>query len=137
VDADGCEPRVRGILDTGVDTIRGEGLADVVVGAEVVVDVSNAPVWDDDAVMEFFTTSSRNLLTAERDAGVGHHVAVSIVGSDRLPDSGYPRAEVAQEAAIVAGSIPYTILRGTQFFEFLPQTSRRAARATACGCRPG
>jgi uncharacterized protein YbjT (DUF2867 family) len=105
---------------TGVDTITGEGLADVVVGADVVVDVSNAPVWDD-AVMEFFTTSSRNLLAAERDAGVGHHVAVSIVGADRLPDSGYLRAKVAQEAEIEAGSIPYTILRATQFFEFLRQ----------------
>src|SRR5438045_211610 len=76
---------------TGVDTITGEGLADVVVGADVVVDVSNAPVWDDDAVMKFFTTSSRNLLAVERDAGVGHHVAVSIVGADRLPDIGFLR----------------------------------------------
>src|SRR5436190_17625005 len=106
---------------TGVDTITGEGLADVMMGADVVVDVSNAPVWDDDAVMKFFTTSSRNLLAAERDAGVGHHVAVSIVGSDRLPDSGYLRAKVAQEAEIEAGAIPYTILRATQFFEFLSQ----------------
>ena len=106
---------------TGVDTITGEGLADAVVGADVVVDVSNAPVWDDDAVMKFFTTSSRNLLAAERDAGVGHHVAVSIVGADRLPDSGYLRAKVAQEAEVEAGSIPYTILRATQFFEFLRQ----------------
>jgi uncharacterized protein YbjT (DUF2867 family) len=106
---------------TGVDTITGEGLAEVVVGADVVVDVSNAPVWDDHAVMEFFTTSSRNQLAAERDAGVGHHVAVSIVGADRLPDSGYLRAKVAQEAEIEAGSIPYTILRATQFFEFLSQ----------------
>jgi uncharacterized protein YbjT (DUF2867 family) len=106
---------------TGVDTITGEGLAEVTAGADVVVDVSNAPVWDDDAVMEFFTTSSRNLLAAERDAGVGHHVAVSIVGADRLPDSGYLRAKVAQEAEIEAGSIPYTILRATQFFEFLGQ----------------
>ena len=106
---------------TGVDAITGEGLAGVMVGADVVVDVSNAPVWDDDAVMEFFTTSSRNLLAAERDAGVGHHLAVSIVGADRLPDSGYLRAKVAQEAEIEAGSIPYTILRATQFFEFLSQ----------------
>jgi uncharacterized protein YbjT (DUF2867 family) len=106
---------------TGVDSITGEGLAEVMVGADVVVDVSNAPIWDDDAVMEFFTTSSRNLLAAERDAGVGHHVAVSIVGADRLPDSGYLRAKVAQEAEIEAGSIAYTILRATQFFEFLRQ----------------
>jgi uncharacterized protein YbjT (DUF2867 family) len=106
---------------TGVDTITGEGLADVMSGADVVVDVANAPVWDDDAVLEFFTTSTRNLLAAERDAGVGHHLAVSIVGADRLPDSGYLRAKVAQEAEIATGTIPYTILRSTQFFEFLPQ----------------
>jgi uncharacterized protein YbjT (DUF2867 family) len=106
---------------TGVDTITGEGLADVMVGADVVVDVSNAPVWDDDAVREFFVTSTRNLLAAERDAGVGHHLAVSIVGADRLPDSGYLRAKVAQESEVEAGPIPYTILRSTQFLEFLPQ----------------
>src|SRR5438132_12487337 len=106
---------------TGVDTITGEGLADVMTGADTVVDVSNAPVWDDDAVLEFFTTSTRNLLAAERAADVGHHLAVSIVGADRLPDSGYLRAKVAQEAEIEAGAIPYTILRATQFFEFLPQ----------------
>jgi uncharacterized protein YbjT (DUF2867 family) len=106
---------------TGVDTITGEGLADVLLGANAVVDVSNAPVWDDDAVREFFTTSTRNLLAAERDAGVQHHLAVTIVGADRLPDSGYLRAKVAQEAEIEAGAIPYTILRATQFFEFLPQ----------------
>lgn len=105
---------------TGVDTITGEGLADVMEGADVVVDVSNSPAWEDDAVREFFTTSTRNQLAAERAAGVGHHVAVSIVGADRLPDSGYLRAKVAQEAEIEAGSIPYTILRSTQFFEFLP-----------------
>ena len=106
---------------TGVDTITGQGLAEVMRGCDVVVDVSNAPVWDDDAVMEFFTTSSSNLLAAERNAGVGHHVAVSIVGADRLPDSGYLRAKVAQEREIEDGSIPYTILRATQFFEFLSQ----------------
>ena len=106
---------------TGVDTITGEGLADVMAGADVVVDVSDAPVWDEDAVREFFTTSTRNLLAAERAAGVGHHLAVTIVGADRLPDSGYMRAKVAQEAEIEVGSIPYTILRATQFFEFLPQ----------------
>jgi uncharacterized protein YbjT (DUF2867 family) len=114
-------------LDTGVDTITGEGLADVVAGADVVVDVANAPVWDDDAVREFFITSTRNLLAAERDAGVGHHLAVSIVGADRLPESGYLRAKVAQEAEIEAGTIPYTILRATQFFEFLPQIAEEGA----------
>jgi uncharacterized protein YbjT (DUF2867 family) len=107
--------------DTGVDTITCKGLAAVMAGANAVVDVSNAPVWDDDAVLDFFTTSTRNLMAAERDAGVGHHVAVTIVGADRLPDSGYLRAKVAQEAEVEAGSVPYTILRSTQFFEFLPQ----------------
>jgi uncharacterized protein YbjT (DUF2867 family) len=107
--------------DTGVDTITGEGLADVMVGADVVVDVSNAPAWDDDAVLKFFTTSTRNLLAAEREAGVQHHLALTIVGADRLPDSGYLRAKVAQEAEIETGALPYTILRATQFFEFLPQ----------------
>jgi uncharacterized protein YbjT (DUF2867 family) len=106
---------------TGVDTISGEGLPEVMKGADAVVDVSNAPVWEDDAVKTFFTTSTRNLLAAERDAGVGHHLAVSIVGCDRLPDSGYLRAKVAQEAEIERGGVPYTILRATQFFEFLPQ----------------
>ena len=107
--------------DTGVNTTTGEGLADVMVGADVVVDVSNAPVWENDAVREFFTSSTRNLLAAERAAGVGHHLAVSIVGADLLPDSGYLRAKVAQEAEIEAGDVPYTILRATQFLEFLPQ----------------
>jgi uncharacterized protein YbjT (DUF2867 family) len=90
-------------------------------GAGVVVDVANAPVWDDDAVLDFFTASTRNQLAAERDAGVDHHLAVSIVGCDRLPASGYLRAKVAQEAEVAAGGVPYTILRATQFFEFLPQ----------------
>ncbi|HMJ34917.1 MAG TPA: SDR family oxidoreductase [Baekduia sp.] len=114
---------------TGVDTITGEGLAEVMAGADVVVDVSNAPVWDDDAVREFFTTSTRNLLAAEREAGVGHHLAVSIVGADRLPDSGYLRAKVAQEAEIEAGGgpVPFTILRATQFFEFLGQITEAGA----------
>jgi uncharacterized protein YbjT (DUF2867 family) len=107
--------------DTGVDTITGAGLAEVMAGADVVVDVSNAPVWEDDAVLEFFRTSTRNQLAAERDAGVRHHVGVAIVGADRLPGSGYLRAKVAQEAEIEAGGVPYTILRSTQFFEFLPQ----------------
>jgi uncharacterized protein YbjT (DUF2867 family) len=106
---------------TGVDTITGEGLTDVMAGADVVVDVANAPAWDDDAVLEFFTTSTRNQLAAERETGVGHHVALSIVGADRLPDSGYLRAKVAQEAEIEAGNVAYTILRSTQFFDFLPQ----------------
>jgi uncharacterized protein YbjT (DUF2867 family) len=106
---------------TGVDAITGQRLADVMVGADVVVDVANAPVLDDDAVREFFTTSTRNVLGAGRDAGVGHHLALTIVGADRLPDSGYMRAKVAQEAEIEGGAVPYTILRATQFFEFLPE----------------
>jgi uncharacterized protein YbjT (DUF2867 family) len=118
--AQGHDP-VAASPSTGVDAVTGQGLSEVMVGADVAVDVSNAPVWDDDAVMEFFITSTRNLLAAERDAGVRHHVALSIVGTDRLPDSGYLRAKAAQEAEIEAGSIPYTILRATQFFEFLPQ----------------
>src|SRR6266568_5073054 len=118
---DGGHEVVPASPSTGVDTVTGEGLANAMAGADVVVDVSNAPVWDDDAVREFFTASTRNLLAAERDAGVGHHLAVTIVGADLLPDSGYLRAKVAQEAEIDAGGVPHTILRATQFFEFLPQ----------------
>jgi uncharacterized protein YbjT (DUF2867 family) len=120
LDALGHDP-VAASPSSGVDTITGEGLADVMAGTAVVVDVSNAPNWEDDAVLEFFTTSTRNLLAAEHDAGVGHHVAVSIVGAERLPNSGYMRAKVAQEAEIEAGNVPYTIMRATQFLEFLPQ----------------
>jgi uncharacterized protein YbjT (DUF2867 family) len=105
--------------DTGVNTITGEGLAEVLEGAHVVVDVSNAPAWDDVAVMEFFQTSTRNMLAAEAVAGVRHHVALSVVGIDRLPDSGYFRAKVAQEELVKAGAVPYSILRATQFFEFI------------------
>lgn len=106
---------------TGVDTITGKGLGEVMAGTDVVVDVTNAPSWEPDAVREFFTVSTRNQMAAEREAGVGHHVAVSIVGADLLPDSGYMRAKVAQEAEIEAGGVPHTILRATQFFEFLAQ----------------
>jgi uncharacterized protein YbjT (DUF2867 family) len=134
--AQGHDP-VPAAPDTGVDTVTGEGLADVMLGADVVVDVANAPVWDDDAVLDFFTTSTRNVLAAERDAGVGHHVAVSIVGADRLPDSGYLRAKVAQEAEVVAGGIPYTILRSTQFFEFLAQTVESGAEGDTVRLSPG
>jgi uncharacterized protein YbjT (DUF2867 family) len=106
-------------LDTGVNTVTGEGLAETFGGADVVVDVSNSPSFEDDAVLEFFQTSTRNLLIAEQAARVGHHVALSVVGSDRLPDSGYLRAKVAQEKLIEASSIPYTIVRSTQFYEFV------------------
>jgi uncharacterized protein YbjT (DUF2867 family) len=105
--------------DSGVDTLTGEGLQEALEGAQAVVDVSNAPAWDDAAVMDFFRTSSRNILAAETAAGVSHHVALSVVGTDRLQDSGYFRAKLAQEEAVKAASIPYTILRATQFFEFL------------------
>ncbi|MGZ4221534.1 MAG: SDR family oxidoreductase [Solirubrobacteraceae bacterium] len=104
---------------SGVDTISGEGLVDALEGAHVVVDVANAPDWEDAAVLEFFRTSSRNLLAAEATAGVAHHVTLSVVGADRLPDSGYLRAKVAQEDLVKAGPVPYTIVRATQFFELI------------------
>src|SRR5215468_4703104 len=104
---------------SGVNTLTGEGLAQALAGANVVVDVTNAPSWEDAAVMEFFQTSTRNLLAAEKAAGVGHHVALSVVGANRIPDSGYMRAKAAQEGLIKAGGVPYTIVRATQFFEFL------------------
>lgn len=104
---------------TGVNSITREGLAQAMDGADIVVDVANAPSWEDQAVLEFFETSSRNLLAAEAAAGVRHHVALSIVGSERLPENGYFRAKVAQENLIKASGIPYTILRATQFFEFV------------------
>jgi uncharacterized protein YbjT (DUF2867 family) len=115
---DGHEP-VAAAPDTGVNTITGDGLDETLEGAQVVVDVSNAPMSDDAAVMDFFQTSSRNLLAAEAGAGVKHHVLLSIVGADRLPQSGYLRAKVAQEETVKTGSVPYTILRATQFFEFI------------------
>jgi len=105
--------------NTGVNTITGEGLAQAVAGAQVVVDLANSPNFADDAVMAFFKTSGRNLAAAEKTAGVRHHIALSVVGSDRNPDSGYLRAKVTQEEAIKASGIPYTIIRSTQFFEFL------------------
>jgi uncharacterized protein YbjT (DUF2867 family) len=104
---------------SGVNTVTGEGVAEILKGASVVVDVSNSPSFEDAAVMEFFKTSTRNLLRYEAAAGVGHHVALSIVGCDRLPDSGYMRAKVAQEALIKESLAPYSIVRATQFFEFL------------------
>src|SRR5690349_23256579 len=105
--------------DTGVNTLTGEGLAQVLTGAAVVVDVSNSPSFEDAAVLKFFETSTTNLLAAEAAAGVAHHVALSIVNCDRLPDSGYLRAKVAQEKLIKNSSIPFSIVRATQFFEFL------------------
>jgi uncharacterized protein YbjT (DUF2867 family) len=105
--------------DSGVNTLTGEGLAEALKGASVAVDVSNSPSWEDAAVMKFFETSTRNLLAYEEAAGVGHHVALSVVGSERLLASGYFRAKIAQENLIKSSSIPYSIVRATQFFEFI------------------
>ena len=105
--------------NTGVNTLTGEGLAEVLKGASVVVDVSNSPSWEDAAVLNFFETSTRNLLTYGAAAGVGHHVALSVVGTQLLAESGYFRAKIAQEKLIKASSIPYSIVHATQFFEFL------------------
>jgi uncharacterized protein YbjT (DUF2867 family) len=105
--------------DSGVNTITGEGLSEALAGAEVVVDVANSPSFEDRAVLKFFETSTRNLLAAETSAGVKHQVVLSIVGTDRLPDSGYFRAKLAQENLVKNSGIPYTIVHSTQFFEFL------------------
>lgn len=113
---------------TGVNTITGEGLAEALAGAQVVVDVANAPSWEDQAVLEFFEKSGRNLLAAEAAAGVGHHVALSVVGTERLLASGYFRAKLAQENLIKASSIPYTIVRATQFFEFVGGIAQAATQ---------
>ena len=111
---------------SGVNTITGEGLAKALAGAQVVVDVANSPSWEDKAVLEFFETSGRNLLAAEAAAGVRHHVALSVVGTDRLLESGYFRAKMAQEKLIKASKIPYTIVRATQFFEFVDGIAQSA-----------
>jgi uncharacterized protein YbjT (DUF2867 family) len=105
--------------NSGVNTLTGEGLAEVLEGAAVVVDVSNSPSFEDAAVLEFFQTSTRNLLAAEQAAGVGHHVALSVVGTDRLTESGYFRAKIAQEQLIRSSPIPYSLVHATQFFEFV------------------
>jgi len=112
----------------GINSVTGEGLAEALVGAQVVVDVANAPSWEDKAVLEFFETSGRNLLAAEAAAEVGHHVALSVVGTDRLLASGYFRAKMAQENLIKASSIPYTIVRATQFFEFVGGIAQSATQ---------
>ena len=113
--------------NTGVNTITGEGLAQALKGAEVVVDLANGPDFADEPIMKFFVTSERNLGAAAKAAGVRHHVALSVVGSDRLPDSGYLRAKLAQEEAIKGSGIPYTIIRSTQFFEFLGAITQSSA----------
>ncbi|MHB9074798.1 MAG: SDR family oxidoreductase [Desulfobaccales bacterium] len=111
---------------SGVNTLTGVGLSEALEGAQVVVDVANAPDWEDNAVLAFFETSGRNLLAAEAAAGVGHHVALSVVGTDRLLASGYFRAKMAQEELIKASPIPYTIVRATQFYEFVGNIAQLA-----------
>jgi len=113
--------------NTGVNTLTGEGLREALTGAHVVVDVANSPSFEDTAALEFFTTSGRNLLAAGKAAGVRHHVALSIVGTDRLQDSGYFRAKLAQERLIERSGLPYTIVHSTQFFEFLRVIAQSAA----------
>jgi len=110
----------------GINSVTGEGLSAALNGARVVVDVTNSPSWEDKAVLEFFETSTRNLLTAEAVAGVGHHVALSVVGSERLIASGFFRAKVAQEKLILASTLPHTIVRATQFFEFVGSIANSA-----------
>jgi uncharacterized protein YbjT (DUF2867 family) len=122
---------------SGVNTITGEGLEEVVAGAQVVIDLSNSPSFEDKAVLEFFETSGRNLLAAEAAAGVRHHVALSIVGTDRTPDNGYFRAKVAQEKLIETSGIPYTIIRSTQFMEFLGGIADAGADGNTVRISPG
>ena len=127
--------------DDGIDTTTGEGVADAVKGADVVVDLTNSPSWADDDVLAFFRDSTSHLLAAEADAGVGHHVILSIVGADRLTDSGYMRAKLAQESLVKDGPIPRTIVRSTQFFEFIAgmadaMTVAGAVRATPAHLQP-
>jgi uncharacterized protein YbjT (DUF2867 family) len=121
----------------GVNTITGEGLKRVLAGASVVIDLANSPSFEDKAVMEFFETSGRNLLAAEAAAGVRHHVALSIVGTDRTPDNGYFRAKVAQEKLIEASGVPYTIIRATQFMEFLDAIAASSADGNRVRLPPG
>ena len=121
---------------SGVNTLTGEGLAEVLSGAQVVVDVSNSPSFEDQAALEFFTTSTGNLLAAEKAAGVGHHVALSVVGTDRLPESGYFRAKLAQEHLIRESGIAFSIVHATQFFEFVNNIADAATDATTVRLSP-
>jgi uncharacterized protein YbjT (DUF2867 family) len=123
-------------LDTGVNTLTGEGLAQVLTGAAVAIDVSNSPSFEDAAVLRFFETSTGNLLAAEAAAGVGHHVALSVVGCDRVPESGYLRAKVAQEKLIRNSSISYSIVRATQFFEFFKRIADEATEGNTVRIPP-
>ena len=122
---------------TGVDTITGAGLKEAMAGTQVVIDLANSPSFEDKAVLAFFQTSGRNLLAAEAAAGVRHHVAVSIVGTDRTPDNGYFRAKVAQEKLIEASGIPYTIIRSTQFLEFLGSIATSGTEGRVVRISPG
>jgi uncharacterized protein YbjT (DUF2867 family) len=122
---------------SGINTITGEGLKDALAGAQVVIDLANSPSFEDKAVMEFFETSGRNLLAAEAAAGVRHHVALSIVGTDRTPDNGYFRAKVAQEKLIETSGIPYTIIRSTQFMEFLGGIAASSTNGNTVRLSPG
>jgi uncharacterized protein YbjT (DUF2867 family) len=122
---------------SGINTITGEGLKEVMAGTQVVLDLTNSPSFEDRAVLEFFETSGRNLLAAEAAAGVQHHVALSIVGTDRTPDNGYFRAKVAQEKLIEASGIPYTIIRATQFLEFLSGIAASSADGNIVRLSPG
>src|SRR5438552_7478434 len=127
---------VAGSPSKGINSVTGEGLAEALVGAQVVVDVANAPSWEDKVVLEFFEMSGRNLLAAEAVAGVGHHVALSVVGTDRLLASGYFRAKMAQETLIKASPIPYTIVRSTQFFEFVGGIAQSATEGQTVRLSP-
>src|SRR5437667_5598654 len=128
---------VAGAPNTGVNTITGQGLKDAMAGTQVVIDLANSPSFEDKAVLEFFETSGRNLLPAEAAAGVRHHVALSIVGTDRTPDNGYFRAKVAQEKLIETSGIPYTIIRSTQFMEFLGGIAASSAEGSMIRLSPG
>src|SRR4029077_19882847 len=123
--------------NTGVNSITGEGLREAMAGAQVVIDLANSPSFEDKAVLEFFETSGRNLHAAEAAAGVRHHVALSIVGTDRTPENGYFRAKVAQEKLIEASGIPYTIIRSTQFLEFLRGIAAEGAEGNVVRISPG
>src|SRR3954462_1623725 len=122
---------------TGINTITGEGLKEAMAGAQVVIDLANSPSFENQAVLQFFETSGRNLLAAEAAAGVRHHVALSIVGTDRTPDNGYFRAKVAQEKLIEASGIPYTIIRSTQFMEFLGGIAGASTKGNIVRLAPG
>ncbi|MFL6950310.1 MAG: SDR family oxidoreductase, partial [Xanthobacteraceae bacterium] len=122
---------------SGINSITGEGVNEAMAGAQVVIDLANSPSFEDKAVLEFFETSGRNLLAAEAAAGVRHHVALSIVGTDRMPDNGYFRAKVAQEKLIETSGIPYTIIRSTQFLEFLRAIADSSADGNMVRISPG